>query len=193
MAICAYCGKEELTIEEAKHPKKMCMFCIIDGAFEMKKATGFNVPLPKPFEYGRSKDEFNDYVSNKQNQRKGNKRAIKDQLQDALTEIDLGKSNPSEVKRPGEKPDFADDEIGRLLKSYDPNEPPTEFYFGLSDDFFIKACIPGPISDKAHKIYSKIIRKVFTDMVYQKISGSYLEYFYRDPDEPQQGGHQVFP
>lgn len=187
--ICSYCQQTELTLEESKSAKKGCMFCAIDTALNMSRALSQKVPMPKPIEFGRNQSEYDEYMQ------RINSRSPKKQLK-PTTQPDPGGPGPGPdsppVNRPGQPYDYSDDHIGQLLKSFDPNEPPLEFEEIISDDFFIKASVPGPLNDKMAAMIEKEVKRLFTTIVYLKTQGSAWERYFRDPDEPT-GPQGAFP
>lgn len=192
---CNYCKEVELTLEESKNPKKMCMFCEIEAVLYSRKVMKVNsIPLPNPGKLGRTQEEFDNFVARiakTSNKLDTARESIDNVLKTSVK--DLGSQDPGQISRPGAQPNFSDDDVGRLLKSYDPNEPPKEFYMAVSDDFYIKVVVPAPMSQKQENIYGKMIRKLFTDIVYTRIQGTFLEYFFKDPDETPQPPHPIFP
>ncbi len=80
--LCSYCQEVELTLEESKSVKKGCMFCAIDTALNMSRATGMKVPIPKPIEFGRTQEEYSDYMK-RINSRKSDTN-LKQTIQDAI-------------------------------------------------------------------------------------------------------------
>jgi hypothetical protein len=190
--LCSYCQQTELTLEESKSAKKGCMFCVIDTSLTAARATGMNVPMPKPIEYGRTQKEYDEYMQRISN------RAPKQKLSPTQPDPGAPGPNPSTtpavppIQRPGQPYDYSDDHIGQLLKSFDPDEPPFEFDETLSDDFYIKASVPGPLNDKMSAMIEKEIKRLFTTIVYLKTQGSAWERYFRDPDEPT-GPQGAFP
>ena len=194
--LCSYCQEVELTLEESKSVKKGCMFCAIDTALNMSRATGMKVPIPKPIEFGRTQEEYSDYMK-RINSRKSDTN-LKQTIQDAINTTgptgQPGQTTPQNttVPRPGQSYDYSDDHIGKLLKDFDPNEPPHEYYEVISDDFFMKVSVPGPLNDKMDAMIAKEIKRLFTTIVYLKTQGSAWERYFRDPDEPT-GPQGAFP
>jgi hypothetical protein len=172
------------------------MFCAIDTALNMSRAIGQKVQMPKPIEFGRTQQEYDEYM-NRISSRKSNT-DLKQTIQNAIKTTDPpGQSNQTTsqnttVPRPGQPHDFSDDHIGQLLKDFDPNDPPHEYEEILSDDFFLKASVPGPLNDKMDAMIAKEIKRLFTTIVYLKTQGSAWERYFRDPDE-QTGPQGVFP
>jgi hypothetical protein len=168
--------------------KKGCLFCAIDTALNMARATGINIPMPKPTDHGRTQEEYDDYM------KRLSSRPPSQSLNHPKQKTGQApgtQQNPS-IQRPGQPYEFSDDHIGELLKSFDPNEPPVEFEEMLSDDFFIKASVPGPLNDKMVAMIEKEVKRLFTTIVYLKTQGSAWERYFRDPDEPT-GPQGVFP
>ncbi len=193
--LCSYCQQVELTIEEAKSVKKGCLFCAIDTSITMARATGITVSMPKPIEFGRTQQEYDDYM--RRISKKAANTDLKQKMQDAInTPGPPGENTDAQQKqytqRPGQPYDFSNDHIGQLLKDFDPNEPPHEYEEMLSDDFFIKVSVPGPLNDKMDGMIAKEIKRLFTTIVYLKTQGSAWERYFRDPDEPT-GPQGVFP
>jgi len=194
--LCSYCQEIELTLEESKSVKKGCMFCAIDTALNMSRATGMKVAPPKPIEFGRTQQEYDEYMK-RVNSRKSNTN-LKQTIQDAINTTgppgQPGQKTPQNttVPRPGQPYDYSDDHIGKLLEDFDPNEPPHEYYEMISDDFFMKVSVPGPLNDKMDAMIAKEIKRLFTTIVYLKTQGSAWERYFRDPDEPT-GPQGVFP
>ena len=193
--LCSYCQQVELTLEEAKSVKKGCMFCAIDTSINMSRATGLKVTMPKPIEFGRSQQEYDDYM--RRISKKAANTDLKQKMQDAInTPNPPGEDTDTQQKqyaqRPGQPYDFSNDHIGELLKDFDPNDPPLEYEEMISDDFFIKASVPGPLNDKMDAMIAKEIKRLFTTIVYLKTQGSAWERYFRDPDEPT-GPQGVFP
>jgi hypothetical protein len=181
---CSYCQQTELTLEEAKSSKKCCLFCAMDSVINMSRAMGQQLPPPKPSDFGRSKEEYDEYMKTKAGNPADIRNASKS-IQEVLDAKNVSKAPTKNTPhRPGQATDFAEDHIGDLLRSYDPDDPPVEFYEGVSDDFYFRASVPGPLNAKMEAIIAKIIKKTFTDIVYLKTQGSFLEGFFRDPDEP---------
>jgi hypothetical protein len=195
--LCSYCQQVELTLEEAKSAKKGCMFCAIDTSITMARATGLKVAMPKPIEYGRTQQEYDDYM--RRISKKASHTDLKQKMQDAADTLeppgqdtDTDTKQKQYVQRPGQPYDFSNDHIGQLLKDFDPNDPPHEYEEMLSDDFFIKASVPGPLNDKMDAMIAKEIKRLFTTIVYLKTQGSAWERYFRDPEEPT-GPQGVFP
>jgi len=185
--VCAYCQVTELTLEEAKSSKKGCMFCSIEASLSMSRLMGQQIPLPKPSDFGRTKKEYDAFMA---------KRAAaisarqSGPLPGGSAPIPFGLGKQQSTPKTPNTTDFSDDEIGQMLRDYDPNEPPYEFYEAVNDDFFIRMVVPGPLDPKRIAMIDEMVKKLFTDTVYTKIMGSYLERFFRDPNEPAppQGG-----
>ena len=193
--LCSYCQQIELTLEEAKSAKKGCMFCAIDTSITMARATGLKVVMPKPIEYGRTQQEYDDYM--RRISKKTASTDLKQKMQDAADTLgppgqDTDTKQKQYTQRPGQPYDFSNDHIGQLLKDFDPNDPPHEYEEMLSDDFFIKASVPGPLNDKMDAMIAKEIKRLFTTIVYLKTQGSAWERYFRDPEEPT-GPQGVFP
>jgi hypothetical protein len=171
------------------------MFCAIDTSITMARATGLKVAMPKPIEYGRTQQEYDDYM--KRITKKAAHTDLKQKMQDAADTLETpGQDTDTKQKqytqRPGQPYDFSNDHIGQLLKDFDPNDPPHEYEEMLSDDFFIKASVPGPLNDKMDAMIAKEIKRLFTTIVYLKTQGSAWERYFRDPEEPT-GPQGVFP
>lgn len=173
------------------------MFCAIDTALNMSSATGIKVPAPKPIEFGRTQQEYDDYM--KRINSRQSKNNLKQTMQDRAGEMKAPGEQPGQISqqaqaipRPGQPYDYSNDHIGQLLKDFDPGEPPHEYEEILSDDFFIKASVPGPLNEKMDAMIAKEIQRLFTTIVYLKTQGSAWERYFRDPDEPT-GPQGVFP
>lgn len=193
--LCSYCQQIELTLEESKSAKKGCMFCAIDTTLNMSRATGVKIPMPKPIDYGRTQQEYDDYMQriSKRTANTDLKQKVQDTLNTPGPPGEETDTQPKQyVQRPGQPYDFSNDHIGQLLKDFDPNEPPHEYGEMISDDFFIKASVPGPLNDKMDAMIAKEIKRLFTTIVYLKTQGSAWERYFRDPDEPT-GPQGVFP
>ncbi len=193
--LCSYCQQVELTLEESKSVKKGCMFCAIDTVIQMQRAFGQKVLMPKPIEFGRSQQEYDDYM--KRISKKAASTDLSQKMEDAINTPgppgqDADIKQKQYTQRPGQPYDFSNDHIGQLLKDFDPNEPPFEFDEMISDDFYIKASVPGPLNDKMAAMIEKEIKRLFTTIVYLKTQGSAWERYFRDPDEPT-GPQGVFP
>ena len=191
--LCRYCQQVELTMEEEMSSKKGCMFCAVDSALQMSRATGMTVPMPKPHNYGRTQQEYDAYMQKVQ--KAATKRTAADQMEEIKNVLSKEESTAQpkqHVQRPGQPYEYSQDHIGNLLKDYDPDEPPHEYEEILNDDFFIKASVPGPLNDKMDSLIAKEIKRLFTMIVYLKTQGSSWERYFRDPDEPQ-GPQGAFP
>lgn len=189
--VCSYCQKVELTTVEAMSSKKGCMFCAIDTAINMARATGMKVNMPKPYDYGRTQEEYDTYMDKAQQADSRNLKKATEAMFGKIPESSAPTNNTT-IPRPGQPHEYSQDHIGNLLRDFDPDEPPHEYEEILSDDFFIKASVPGPLNDKMDALIRKEIKRLFTMIVYLKTQGSAWERYFKDPDEPQ-GPQGAFP
>lgn len=186
MALCSLCSKIELTLEEERKDKKICFFCRLEAAEQIEKSTGMKVKKPEPGEYGRTSLEIQEYLVRKKNYQQQTPTIQNVVNGDVPQFIDLGAENGQ--VRPGAAPIMGDDHIAHLLSKHKLDEPSHEFYMAINEDFNIRIKVPGPLSDKMHKLIQRETKQLFTNIVYLKTQGSIFEKYFRDPDEEQQQG-----